>query len=354
MDEKIETFFSSQVPIPEEVLTELTLNRSQFSGIAQEAAPHSKRSISKKMSIIIGLAAMLGLSIVLTQTPVIAVIETALGINQDAAVKVVEEQGIPTKLNLSSVQNGREITVTKFVSTKKKMAFDYQFKIDDPMLKTILEKTGENKARPADVMLGLFAEGNPKNLFGGVFYSDAYYIKDGIYHGSVDATFVSQKIPKNAKLTLHIYSLAWTDRERVRPIIEKAEAEGSTSFSIGPADVKYEGDWQFKINYQPILTTRKPKISKTVNVSEISAVSDALQTTIKFKGTSLTPGTTPDVVVYRNGVKLAPNSLGFGGDGYDTWFDLSALDKSKATYKIELIEYDDKHNGKVIGSFELK
>ncbi|MCJ1972569.1 hypothetical protein GYN14_02245 [Lactococcus piscium] len=83
------------------------------------------------MSIIIGLAAMLGLSILLTQTPVIAVIETALGINQDAAVKVVEEQGIPTKLNLSSVQNGREITVTKFVSTKKRMAFDYQFKIDD-------------------------------------------------------------------------------------------------------------------------------------------------------------------------------------------------------------------------------
>ncbi|MCJ1976378.1 hypothetical protein [Pseudolactococcus paracarnosus] len=53
-------------------------------------------------------------------------------------------------------------------------------------------------------------------------------------------------------------------------------------------------------------------------------------------------------------MKLAPNSLGFGGDGYATWFDLSALDKLKATYKIELIENDDKHNGKVIGSFELK
>src|SRR5574341_702188 len=108
------------------------------------------------MSIIIGLAAMLGLSIVLTQTPVIAVIETALGINQDAAVKVVEEKGIPTKLNLSSVQNGREITVTKFVSTKKKMAFDYQFKIDDPTLKTILEKTGE-KAIFHLVVLNLYA-----------------------------------------------------------------------------------------------------------------------------------------------------------------------------------------------------
>ena len=354
MDEKIETFFSSQVPIPEEVLTELTLNRSQFAGIAQEAAPHSNRSISKKMGIIIGLAAILGLSILLTQTPVIAVIETALGINQDAAVKVVEEQGIPTKLNLSSVQNGREITVTKFVSTKKKMAFDYQFKIDDPTLKTILEKTGENKARPGSVMLGLFVDGNPKNLFGGVFSRDTYYIKDGIYYGSVDATFVSQTIPKHAKLTLHIYSLDWIDRERARPIIEKAEAEGSTGFTLGPSDVKYEGDWQFKINYQPILTTRKPKISKTVNVSEVSAVSDALQTSIKFKGPSLTPGTSPDVVIYRNDVKLVPNALGFGEDGYNTWFDLSALDKSNATYKIQLTENDDKHNGKVIGSFELK
>src|SRR5574337_685398 len=354
MDEKIETFFSSQVPIPEEVLTELTLNRSQFSGIAQEAAPHSKRSISKKMGIIIGLAAILGLSILLTQTPVIAVIETALGINQDSAVKVVEEQGIPTKLNLSSVQNGREITVTKFVSTKKKMAFDYQFKIDDPTLKTILEKTGENKARPGSVMLGLFVDGNPKNLFGGVFSRDTYYIKDGIYYGSVDATFVSQTIPKHAKLTLHIYSLDWIDRERARPIIEKAEAEGSTGFTLGPSDVKYEGDWQFKINYQPILTTRKPKISKTVNVSEVSAVSDALQTSIKFKGPSLTPGTSPDVVIYRNDVKLVPNALGCGEDGYNTWFDFSALYKSNATYKIQLTENDDKHNGKVIGSFELK
>ena len=234
------------------------------------------------------------------------------------------------------------------------MAFDYQFKIDDPTLKTILEKTGENKARPGSVMLGLFVDGNPKNLFGGVFSRDTYYIKDGIYYGSVDATFVSQTIPKHAKLTLHIYSLDWIDRERARPIIEKAEAEGSTGFTLGPSDVKYEGDWQFKINYQPILTTRKPKISKTVNVSEVSAVSDALQTSIKFKGPSLTPGTSPDVVIYRNDVKLVPNALGFGEDGYNTWFDLSALDKSNATYKIQLTENDDKHNGKVIGSFELK
>lgn len=48
MDEKIETFFSSQVPIPEEVLTELTLNRSQFAGITQEAALIQNVALAKK------------------------------------------------------------------------------------------------------------------------------------------------------------------------------------------------------------------------------------------------------------------------------------------------------------------
>ena len=48
MDKKIEGLFSSQVSIPEEVLTELTLNRSQFAGITQEAALIQNVALAKK------------------------------------------------------------------------------------------------------------------------------------------------------------------------------------------------------------------------------------------------------------------------------------------------------------------
>lgn len=43
-----------------------------------------------------------------------------LGISQDTGVQTVESSGVPTKLELRSVQNEREIVLTKFVSTKIK------------------------------------------------------------------------------------------------------------------------------------------------------------------------------------------------------------------------------------------
>ena len=55
-----------------------------------------------------------------SKTPIGRAIEEVLGISQDTGVQTVESSGVPTKLELRSVQNEREIVLTKFVSTKIK------------------------------------------------------------------------------------------------------------------------------------------------------------------------------------------------------------------------------------------
>lgn len=56
----------------------------------------------------------------IVKTPIGRAIEEVLGISQDTGVQTVESSGVPTKLELRSVQNEREIVLTKFVSTKIK------------------------------------------------------------------------------------------------------------------------------------------------------------------------------------------------------------------------------------------
>lgn len=352
MDKKIDEFLKSEIDIPDDVLKQLTDNRQLYITKDRQHIP----KINKKVVLISMIVAIVALGILISQKPVRAAIMTALGINQDAAIKVVEEQKIPTKLNLSSVQNGREIKITKFVSTKKRFAFDYQFKLDDPTLKTLLDKTGENKASPPNIYMSLFEEGNPENLFGGVSSYGTYYVKDGVFYGSEYATFMKNKISDNAKLTLHINSLDWIDKEKLNVAKQKSISEGGTPFTMIP-DVKYEGDWQYKIKYKPILTTKNLTVSNLQNVSAVSAKSDALQTTIEFKTTDLSPDTTPDISMYKHGVKLKIDTLIVKpGNNYEAIFNLSALDKSKDTYIVQLNEFnaDTQTIGKKVASFEVK
>lgn len=56
----------------------------------------------------------------IVKTPIGRAIEEVLGISQDTGVQTVESSGVPTKLELRSVQNEQEIVLTKFVSTKIK------------------------------------------------------------------------------------------------------------------------------------------------------------------------------------------------------------------------------------------
>lgn len=352
MDKKIDDFLKSEVDIPDVILKQLTDHRQRY--FTKDR--HQIAKINKKLVVLSLLAAIVTIGILISQKPVRAAILTALGINQDSAVKVVEDQNISTKLNLRSVQNNREITVTKFVSTKKKFAFDYQFKLDDPTLKKLLSKTGENQASPPDIRLSLFEEGNPNDLFGGVTSYGTYYVKDGVFYGSEYATFMKNKISDNAKLTLHINSLSWRDKEKLNAAKNKSISEGGTPFTMIP-DVKYEGDWQYKIKYKPILTTKSLTVSNLQNVSVASATSDALQTTIKFKTTALSPNTTPDISMYKNGLKLKLDSLVLKPDnGYEAIFNLSALDKSKDTYTVQLNEFNANTQtiGKKVASFEVK
>ncbi|WP_332407002.1 hypothetical protein [Pseudolactococcus laudensis] len=102
--------------------------------LKQNKKKHNRYIVLTGLTLIIGII-------------LIAVYETSLGKNikkedvssqSETLTKKAEENLTPAELNLTSTQNGREIKLTKFMATKKKFIFDYQFKLDDERLKELL------------------------------------------------------------------------------------------------------------------------------------------------------------------------------------------------------------------------
>ncbi|MCB5952829.1 hypothetical protein LI951_12190 [Enterococcus sp. BWT-B8] len=360
MDKKTIDRIKNEKEIPAEVMEKLLLNRKLIltNQISQEKAV--KVSRRKKVMFILAAASIVFL-LVMIKTPVGTALEKMFGISRDSGVGTVESHGIPNKLDLTSIQNGREIKLTKFVATKKKLAFDYQFKLNDEKLRTLLEKEIAAGSNYQDILLGLFAEGNMEDLFRGVLSYSTFRIEGDMFYGSVIAIFDKEKIPENAKLTLHIYRLHWQDWDEYEAVKAEAIKKAYSSFSVETALV-YEGDWSFNVEYEPLTQTAEPQVLQADNVHEIKAKSDALQTTVSFN--IPTEGDSGDfqfydVIIYKNDVKNeAQSSFSYenknGNTAFDFSFDLSALDNT-SVYKIQVNEVDEMGNiVKELGSFELQ
>ena len=320
-----------------------------------------KKKISRK-HLIIGLISIATTFTLIVKTPIGRAIEEVLGISQDTGVQTVESSGVPTKLELRSVQNEREIVLTKFVSTKNKMAFDYQFKIKDQKLKELLQKKIARNNYSQDIQLGLFREGSKEDLFGGVSSTSLYRIEKDVFYGSVISTFNKQKLVSQDQLTLHIYRLALEDQEQHDNELKEAIKASSRSFSVENA-LEYQGDWTFKIPYQPIMKETIPSIKNVKKIKNIKAQSDALQTTLIMDIPNPEKNKkSRDILisVYKNGLEIPiARQIGSGfNKGEDATinisFDLSSLDH-KSLYKVIVRNsYEDDAAGKELGSLELK
>ncbi|MBL1228217.1 hypothetical protein IW492_03085 [Enterococcus sp. BWB1-3] len=290
-------------------------------------------------------------------------IRSVLGISEDPGISSAEKNGIESNLNLVSESNGMQIALTKFIATKRKMAFDYQFKIEDEKLKTLLERnsqSSESTTKNFDFIdIELYAEGSNENLYRGVAGGSTSRIEGDMFYGSVMAVFASDTIPDNTKLTLHITQLAWQDNEEVA----RAKAEATAIDPMAPFSVDYaaayEGDWVFDIDSRPLPQTVTPEVMNIHNIENINVVSDALQTEAKFTVLLKKEDSRPMVIIYKDGVKV-DNFISTEihdpttGD-FELTFSLSALDKSNAVYRIELNEIDNNTQLiEEIGSFEIK
>ncbi|WP_086350872.1 hypothetical protein [Candidatus Enterococcus clewellii] len=361
MDKKMRELMKKEKEIPAEVMEKLVRNQEKILNqeIKQEENIVKRNPWKRRIAVLAIVAAVLLL--VLTQTPVGAAIEQVLGISKDSGVATVESSEIPVNLELTSTQNGREIKLTKFVATKQKFAFDYQFKIEDEKLKTLLEKQIAAGSNFQDIRLGLFADGSTEDMFGGVSSMSTFRMEGDTFYGSVVSTFDQEKIPENANLSLHIYQLAWEDRDEYEAKLAEAMENNSDSFSVDTA-LKYEGDWQFDVTYKPLTQTAQPEIIQATTLYDIKANSDALQTMVTFSiPADVAEGSdwpSYNLEVYKNGVKTETPSYTTGGENRLTTFslsiDLSALDKT-SVYKIQLYTGDNMGNNiDEIGSFELQ
>lgn len=338
MGKKLNDPIKNEQEIPNEVMEKLVHNRETILNQEIKQEKMTKKSYKKKIAASLILAAVI-FFIVITKTPVGAAIENALGISRDSAVETVENSGIPNKIDLSSTQNGLEIKLTKFVSTKKKFAFDYQFRIDDEKLKILLEKEIKADSNFQDIQIGLFANGSTEDLFGGVTSMATFRMEGDTFYGSVVSTFNHDKIPENAKLTLHIYRLAWKDRDEYEAALAEAMANQGAPFSVETA-LAYEGDWRFAIDYEPLTQTADVAIRNVNNITDIKITNDALQTTAKFTA-PISENMAPGIDIYKNGIKVDTPSFVYDLETgrMDISFDLSAMDKI-SVYKIQVNEVD--------------
>lgn len=369
MDKKKKNIIIQEKELPQDVIDKLVKNRED---ILNDNFRQEKKSLHiryKKQILITFVTAVGALLIALINPQTNTAIKHALGISQDSGVAMVEDHGIESELNLTSTQNGREITLTKFISTKKKFAFDYQFKLDDEKLKELLKKQSSPDRKFAklttnfqDIQIGLFVDSNNEDIRGGGMYDSTFRVEGDTFYGSVITTLNHEDIPNNAKLTLHIYKLLWQDAEKLDQAFLEASKTGS-SFSVGNA-LEYEGDWCFDIDYKPLTQTANTKISNVSNITDIKATSDALQTTVKFTTPIKKVNTTektcfPEVILYKDGKKVE-NQLITQISNLETGeieisISLSSLDTT-SVYKIQVNDVDDFSGETIeeIGFFELQ
>ncbi|OJG27664.1 hypothetical protein RU98_GL002367 [Enterococcus caccae] len=322
----------------------------------------------KQMGITLAIAAALIL-IAMINPQINTAIKNAFGISQDSGVAVVENNGIQNELHLTSTDKGREITLTKFISTKKKFAFDYQFKLDDEKLKELLKKQRspdrlftKNATNAQDIQLGLFVNDSDEDLFSGVTSQSTFRTEGDTFYGSVVATFNQEKIPEDAKLTLHIYKLLWQDAEELDQAFAEASKTGSP-FGVDNA-LEYEGDWRFDIEYKPLTQTADTQISNAKNITDIKAISDPLQTTIQFiaplqEFNSPENLLSPEVALYKDGVQaedqLFTQIYNLETGEIEVSINLSSLDKT-SIYKVQVnkVDYSSGEVMEEIGFFELQ
>lgn len=369
MDKKKNKIIIQEKEIPKEVMDKLVQNRENLikNPIKQEK---KKVQMRYKKQIIITLAIAASLILLALINPQInTAIKNALGISQDSGVAMVENNGIESELNLTSTQNGREITLTKFISTKKKFAFDYQFKLDDEKLKELLKKQCSpdrkfTKLTPnfQDIEMGLFVDENTEDIRGGGTYDSTFRIEGDTFYGSVVATLDHEDIPNNAKLTLHIYKLLWQDAEELDQAFNEA-SKTAAPFGVDNA-LEYKGDWRFDIKYKPLTHTADTQISNVNNITNIKATSDALQTTIRFiaplkEFSTPEKACTPKVILYKNGIEVE-NQLFTQVYNLETGeinisISLSSLDTT-SVYIVRVNDVDDFSGEtiKEIGFFELQ
>lgn len=360
MDEKILKVLKNETEIPEVVMTKMKSGREQIlkGEIKQTQLPKKSKKIGK-LIIALAIAASI-LLILITKNPVSAAIENAFGISRDSGVATIENKGIDDQLDLVSTQNGHEIKLTKFIATKKKFAFDYQFKIEDEKLKELLDKMSAADVNWQDIQLGLFAEGDTENLFHGVTSQSTFEVRAGVFYGSVIANFDKETIPDNAKLTLHIYELAWVDQEVLKQAEIDAQNNNLDSFSV-PNALAYQGDWQYQIDNHILTQVANTEIFDVNQISDIKTKGDALQTSVNFNipinsGEFEFPNI--DIKIYKNGVEVAGNGLMLKKVDDKTrisiWIDLSALDTS-SVYEIKAFQVDVANDSaNEIGHFKLK
>gem|GEM_PF-436547 len=324
---------------------------------------NSRWQIKRKISLVIPIGAI-ALAVVffsVFRVPISSAIEEFFGIRgKDVAVNIVEEAGLPVETEMRSVSNNHEIVLTRFVSTEKKMAFDYQFQMDNE-LRELLEHNNEIESAEKDIQsesqsvrIGLFEEGSDRDLFQGVSGTSTYRTDGDMFYGSVIGVFHGSGIPDKAKLRLHIYELEWMDSEEYKIAYTNALANDSQSFSV-PPKIKYEGDWNFPIEHEPLEHKKTPTILHADNIEVLHVESDALQTTAKFKliesdvfpiehteeGRPLWEVVdTPGISIYKNNVKTSGVSFDITPLGeFSLSVDLSSLDIA-SIYKIQVNKVD--------------
>lgn len=361
MTKKIEKWLKEETSIPEEVLKKLIQNRRDIlKQNAKEKKTNYNKFFKNKITISFLLAATL-LIMIFSNTEINATLKTFFGITTDSGVETVEKNNISTEINLKSTYNNREITLTKFVSTGNKYAFDYQFKIDDPRLKELLEKEINANEDSQHINFGIFLEGfeeENENLNQGIVSKSNFHVEGDTFYGSVIATSPHEIIPNNSNLSLHIYNLSWQDYDEYeQKKIATINDKNASTFMVDNA-LQYEGDWSFNIKSIPLIETSATKISDIKNLEKIDAKNDALQTTVNFY---YQPNSkiVPVVSLYKNGIKV-DNQIDLQQYNPETGefkliFGLSSLDK-KSIYTVQLNNIDDS-SGEVIaevGHFDIQ
>ncbi|WP_321383493.1 hypothetical protein [uncultured Enterococcus sp.] len=351
-------FLRNETEIPKETLQDLERNRQRI--LNYKVKQKSKITRYRKPAIVTILA-VAAVTLLLVNPQINSAVRNALGISQDTGIAVIEDNGMENELNLVSKSNNLEITVTKFVSTRRKLAFDYQFKITDEKLKNLLvknEQAVDPWAKTVEFMdIELYVDGSDQNIYGGVFGGPTSRVEGDMFYGSYIADFIDDTIPENAKLTLRITRLAWQDEEEIAAKMSDAMAapDPTTTFTAENT-VEYVGDWVFDIDYRPLTQTATPEISNVNNLSDIQVKSDALQTVVKFKA-PITEDSRTAVIIYKDGTKL-DGVMEMGSqytDEVSAAFSLSTLDKTDSIYKVQLNEIDSFGEPiQEIGYFEFK